>query len=129
MLTFDLPRELRGQIEREARDAFPRECCGLIEGTGLRALALHPSTNIAPEPDRFAIDPALHIALRRQLRGTGRAVIGCYHSHPNGRPEPSAHDGDADFVWLIAALDAQGRHELVAHRRERGAWHRLALCD
>ena len=113
MVTFDLPRELRAQVEREARDALPRECCGLIEGTRegdtLRALALHPSRNFAPEPDRFEIDPALQFALLRRLRGMGREIVGCYHSHPNGRPEPSPRDRDCmasdGFVWLIAALE------------------------
>ena len=113
MRTLALAPDLRAQIEREARAAFPRECCGLIEGARdgdvLRALALHPSSNLAPEPDRFAIDPALHIALRRALRGTDRALIGCYHSHPNGFAEPSPRDREClasdGFVWLIAALE------------------------
>jgi proteasome lid subunit RPN8/RPN11 len=113
MKRLALARDLRGQIEAEAVAAFPRECCGLIEGTRdgdeVRALALHPSLNLAPESDRFAIDPALHIALLRRLRGTDRAIIGCYHSHPNGRPEPSPRDRETmasdGSVWLIAALE------------------------
>jgi proteasome lid subunit RPN8/RPN11 len=111
--TLALAAALRGQLEREAQAAFPRECCGLIEGMiGLSkgdAAALHPTPNIASEPDRFEIDPAAHIALLRRLRGTGRAIIGCYHSHPNGRPEPSWCDadsaGETGFLWLIAAIE------------------------
>ena len=119
--TLLLPDALRAQLYAEARAAFPRECCGLIEGiidsltlsvskgeAVARALALHPMPNIAPASDRFEIDPVRHIALMRQLRGTDRAIIGCYHSHPNGRPEPSQHDcesaGEENFLWLIAAL-------------------------
>ena len=67
---------------------FPRECCGLIEGerhgdTAV-AVALHATRNLAEASDRFAIDPAAQFALLRALRGTGRDIIGCYHSHPNG---------------------------------------------
>lgn len=113
--TLILPGELQAQLCAEARDAFPRECCGLIEGiltlslsTG-EAVALHPTRNLATARDRFEIDPAAHIALLRRLRGTQGALIGCYHSHPNGRPEPSPHDcesaNDVGFLWLIAALD------------------------
>lgn len=99
---------------RQARAALPGECCGLIEGAregdAARATALHPLRNLAAEPDRFEIDPARHIALLRALRGTGREIVGCYHSHPNGRPELSPRDrrsvaGD-DFIWLIAAVGA-----------------------
>jgi proteasome lid subunit RPN8/RPN11 len=64
--------------------------------------------NLAQDSDCFEVDPAAHIALLRKLRGTGREIIGCYHSHPNGRPEPSARDiagaGETGFLWLIAAL-------------------------
>ena len=117
-----LPAALRGQLEREARAAFPRECCGLIEGRregpAARALAFHPMVNLACEPDRFEIDPVAHIALLRRLRGTEREIIGCYHSHPNGRPEPSAHDvqgaGETDFLWLIAALENRAATPAIA---------------
>ena len=110
---LELPGPLCEQLKREAAAALPRECCGLVEGVcegrAARAAALHPLPNTAPEPDRFEIDPSAHIALLRRLRGTGRQIIGCYHSHPNGRPEPSPRDlagaGETGFLWLIAALE------------------------
>ncbi len=74
--------------------------------------AIHPTANIAQTADAFEIDPAAHIALLRRLRGTGREIVGCYHSHANGRAEPSERDlagaSEAGFVWLIAALDDEG---------------------
>ncbi len=109
-----LPAALSDEIAREARAAFPHECCGLIEGarTGdsIRAVALYPACNLAELPDRFEIDPAEHIRLLRRLRGTAGEIVGCYHSHPNGRPEPSPHDlrnaSESGLVWLIAASSA-----------------------
>ena len=106
-----LPGPLRARLLQEARNAFPRECCGLVEGTlsgsRMQAIALHSTQNLAREHDRFEIDPAIHLALLRQLRGSG--IVGCYHSHPNGRPEPSARDcaaaAEEGFLWLIAAID------------------------
>ncbi|HEY3639228.1 MAG TPA: M67 family metallopeptidase [Rhizomicrobium sp.] len=122
---FVLPAPLRAKLEQEAKRAFPRECCGLIEGiieTGIsglsndesdcvaRATALHPAPNLAAAPDRFEIDPVAHFALLRGLRGTHRAIIGCYHSHPNGRAEPSPRDisgaAETGFLWLIVALES-----------------------
>lgn len=99
------------QLIAEARAAFPNECCGLIEGTatpeGWRATALHGSKNLAADPARaFLIDPKVHFDLLRRLRGTERAIIGCYHSHPGGLGQPSERDRaeamDDGFVWLIA---------------------------
>ncbi len=117
-----LPRNQRVQIETEARVAAPRECCGLVEGTSVGGTfvvtAVHPMPNVAAAADAFEIDPAGHIALRRALRGTGREIIGCYHSHPDSQPEPSARDRAAaigtGFVWLIAALTAPDRAAIAA---------------
>lgn len=69
---------------------------------------LHEIPNIADDPSRhFLIDPQPQIELLRGLRDTDRTVIGCFHSHPRSRAEPSATDlksaaAEDDFVWLIA---------------------------
>ena len=102
----------RQQLAAEARAAFPRECCGLIEGVreanGVVALMLHSTANLSEEPDGFEIDPAAHLRLSRETRAAGREIVGCYHSHPHGRPLPSVRDRAAanaeGFIWLIAAL-------------------------
>ena len=117
-----LPPNLHDQLAAEARAAYPNECCGLIEGVRagdvIEALALHPTRNIASAPDRFEIDPAAHFRLQRSLRGTGREIVGCYHSHPDGAPEPSPRDrdmaGEEDFVWLVASVKADGACKIAA---------------
>jgi desampylase len=115
-LTVFLPPALRDAIFAAARAAQPDECCGLLEGERagdiVRILALHPTANLAPDPAAgFEIDPAAHIRLRCRLRNTGREVVGCWHSHPNGRTAPSERDRacgcEPDFVWLIAAVSGQ----------------------
>lgn len=98
-----LPPAFRSQIFAEARAAHPRECCGLLEGDGARITALHPTRNLAERPDRFEIDPAEQFRLMRE----GRRIVGCYHSHPGGRAEPSPRDAEfaseAGFLWLVCA--------------------------
>lgn len=107
-----LPADLRDRLLAEARAARPAECCGLLEGVregaSVRVLALHASQNLSSEPQTgFEIDPALHFRLLRSLRGTERAVVGCYHSHPVGKAEPSPRDRangcEVGFVWVILA--------------------------
>ncbi len=106
-----MPDGLCAQILREARGAAPRECCGLIEGwregENFRITALHPSRNLADGADRFDIDPRDQFAAYKTARAQGHAIIGCYHSHPNGRAQPSAIDlagaAEDNFLWLIAA--------------------------
>ena len=109
MRRVHLPDDLRAQILREARS--PRECCGLLEGTSdggtFRVLALHEVENLAGRADRFEMNPRHQIAAQKAARARGRAIVGCYHSHPGGRAEPSAVDlagaGEENFLWLVAA--------------------------
>jgi proteasome lid subunit RPN8/RPN11 len=114
-VTLILPSPLAAQIAAEARAAFPRECCGLIEGAWgenqARALTLHPAANLAITADRFEIDPALHLAAQRTARERGHVLIGCYHSHPNGLAELSEADrrgaAESDFIWVIVGQAAK----------------------
>jgi proteasome lid subunit RPN8/RPN11 len=110
-IRVSLPEGVREQILREARGAHPRECCGVIEGAReaeiFRIATLHPARNLADMPDRFEIDPQDQFAAHKAARARGHAIVGCYHSHPNGRAEPSMADqagaDEENFLWLIAS--------------------------
>ena len=112
----------QARVETLALGAFPAECCGLMEGTAdgaaVEVLALHPARNIALAPDRFEIQPEDHFAALRTARTNGRAIVGCYHSHPGGEARPSETDrqggGEENFVWLIAAPAGAGGPVAVA---------------
>jgi proteasome lid subunit RPN8/RPN11 len=135
MNTLRLAPDLRAQIEREAKAAFPRECCGLIEGTrthqATTANVLHPTRNLARELDRFEVDPADQFRILRAARANDAEVVGCYHSHPNGRAEPSERDrksmGEEGFVWVIAALSDPGNARLAAFIVQAGQFAPIAI--
>lgn len=92
----------------EATRAHPLECCGLLLGHGAVIERAVPTRNVHPDPARhFEIDPAALIAAHRAARQGGPQVLGYYHSHPNGRREPSAEDlamaERASRIWAIIA--------------------------
>lgn len=105
-----LAQPLRTRIQQLAREAAPRECCGLLlgarEGDLFRITTIHPARNLAMQDDRFDIAPQDHFAAQRSARAGGVTVIGCYHSHPGGAAQPSSRDlagaGEVEFLWLIA---------------------------
>jgi desampylase len=85
-----------------------REACGLLFGKLNHVTAVRPVANVAPDPVRqFEIDPAELFAAIRAERAGGPRWVGCYHSHPNGRAEPSETDrasaADDGKLWLIVA--------------------------
>lgn len=84
-------------IVGHALAAYPEECCGLLLGDGglqdARVGAVLPVENRHAQPRRgfeLAVD-AIACALAQERRG-GRAVLGVYHSHPDGTPVPSVRD-------------------------------------
>jgi proteasome lid subunit RPN8/RPN11 len=91
-----------------------------------------PTRNLSSDPSRFRVDPQEHINTNRRLRGTPRAVIGAYHSHPHGPAVPSRRDlAEAyypEFVWLIVSL-AEGEPHYRAYRIERGEPREVKLTS
>ena len=111
-----------------ARQGLPLEVCGLLLGPAAlvdgiaRIDELAPSPNLAAQEgaDRFEIDPALHLRMRREMRGTGRTVLGLYHSHPNGSADASRADHmggrlEPGLIWLIVPVLSGKAHHPAAY--------------
>jgi proteasome lid subunit RPN8/RPN11 len=94
-----------------AREAAPRECCGLLLGSDDRIVESVRTRNVAQEATRFLVDPSDHIAGRRHARDRGLDVVGFYHSHPHSSAAPSERDrkeaGYPDHLYLIASLGVE----------------------
>ena len=93
--------------------AHPHEACGLLLGKDGRLSEARVCTNVHPDPARhFEIDPQALIDAYRSARSGGPEVLGYWHSHPEGPPDPSATDrahatGDGR-VWAIIAKGRVG---------------------
>jgi len=107
-MEIEVSREVVLALVADARDAHPRECCGILLGEGARIETFVPTANVHPEPERhFEIDPQALIDAHRAARQGGPQVLGYVHSHPNGLARPSATDAAAASadgrVWVIIA--------------------------
>ena len=95
-----------------ARSTWPDECCGLIVHTP-RGLEARRGRNLAKGP-RFQLDPATLIRARR----ANEAIVGLYHSHPDGSTTWSTADQQGallagrpawpNVAWVTIGADAQG---------------------
>ena len=115
-----------------AANALPdAEICGLLLA-GEGEMISRPANNVAADPTRFfEIDPAALIAAHRAVRKGGQAIIGHYHSHPSGDPEPSRADA-ADAVpdgslWLIVTRDRARLWRAVPHGGVHGRFDAVAF--
>ncbi len=104
-LTLRIPNRLLQKIEQHALQAFPEECCGFLIGnpTGGRrnVIEVVPSQNLAisNRKQRYTVDPLEFSRLDAKLEGSGKEVLGFYHSHPNTPAKPSHYD--LEYAWQI----------------------------
>ena len=118
------------EMVAHAREDAPDECCGLLVGTADRIDEAARTPSAERSPNRYQIDPAAHFAVIRRLRGTDRAIIGAYHSHPRSAAAPSPSDireaYDAELVHVIVSL-AGAEPEVRAWRIREGVAAEVAI--
>ena len=127
-MIVEIASRVRETLLAEVVAAAGDECCGLLLGAPGRITALVPARNAAADPARsFEIEPATLLRTHREARGRGEQVIGHYHSHPNGRPEPSLRDaaravGNGE-IWLIIAAGTLNAWAVVGNDPGGSAVH------
>jgi proteasome lid subunit RPN8/RPN11 len=90
-------------IRAHAERSYPEECCGLLLGhdgpAGAAVAAIRPAENSRSDrrENRFEILPETVLAVHREARQRGLAVIGTYHSHPDHPAAPS--EFDREHAW------------------------------
>ena len=119
------------QITADAAASPDAEICGLLFGSDGFVERAEPCANVAPDPSQaFEIDPARLIAAYRAMRCGGPRLIGCYHSHPLGAPEPSPRDAAAanpdGWLWAIVAGGRLGLYRAVAGGPHHGRFEVVA---
>lgn len=105
-MSLTVTKKIAAQVRAAAEAAFPEECCGLLigampegfekPGRAVRADEARPLPNgweaAAQKTTRYQIDPKVLMRVERELTGTGRAIVGFYHSHPSVPAWPSPFD-------------------------------------
>ena len=119
-----MPQAARRALLAQARRARPRECCGLLVGRRRAVAFVFATRNLETDPNRFRVDDAAHIELRRVLRACTPAleVVGVYHSHPRGAARLSPSDVREAYYpqWIHVVVGLAGRASIRAFDLRRG---------
>lgn len=105
----------------------------MLLGMSDAILDIRAARNVARRSDdRFEIDPQILFDQARAERAGGVARIGHYHSHPNGRAEPSQTDAQGAAVepgqlWMIVAAGAASLWRADAPGGLHGCFERVPL--
>lgn len=107
-MTLEVTRQALEAMVAAAALSAPEEVCGLLLGRDGKVMEARAAANVALDKSRrFEIDPQALIDAHRAERRDGPQLLGYFHSHPAGPPEPSAIDremasGDGK-LWAIVA--------------------------
>lgn len=109
-MSVRLPRAVLDAIRAAGEASFPEECCGFLVGktpddfadpgrtvTVEEARPLPNGWESTARTHRYQIDPKVFARTEAELSGSGRAIVGLYHSHPSVPAWPSPFD--LDRAW------------------------------
>ena len=107
-------------IKRQASREYPLECCGILVGTtvssggmtftSVSSVTVAENVETEDRARKFAIAPELLLQVHRRAGSEGLAVVGYYHSHPDGLAVPSETDRLAAWPgvsYLILEVGAE----------------------
>jgi desampylase len=90
---IQVSRDVCANLLEHARRVPGQECCGLLAGRGGVITHVFPAANVAADPGKgYEIAPTEIVRMMREFRARELEFLGIYHSHPNGKNEPSPRD-------------------------------------
>lgn len=131
--SWELPAEVLEQIRSQARAGAPIEQCGLLVGIPeeRRIVAQIAMVNLDASEDHFTMDPREQFRATKSLRGTGREIVGSWHSHPFSPARLSDEDlalaVDETALYAVVSLMEPGEAPLRLHRVRQGRVSRIEV--
>lgn len=137
-MTLRVCASLREQVHAAAEEAFPDEACGLLLGPvpdGFErpgrvlsideARALPNGWEAGAKTNRYTLDSKALADLEKSLSGSGRAVVGVYHSHPDAPAWPSPFDLERAWpcysYWIVGVRSGKAAESRSWMRSEDGS--------
>ena len=117
-MSLKVSKNISEQVVAAAEKAYPEECCGLLlgpipaefekQGRAVQADEARPLPNgwdSSARTHRYSVEPKLLLAIDKELAGTGRGIVGFYHSHPDVPAWPSPFDLERAWpcysYWIV----------------------------
>lgn len=116
------------ELKQIAQKTYPHECCGVMVGSienGVKTVTeLIPAENQRTDSpaNRYLITPDLLNELEKKLKGTDRAIVGFFHSHPDVPAQPSTYDQDHAWPWYSYVI-------VSVNKGQAGEIHNWKLRD
>lgn len=136
-MSLKLGRAVESVAVQTCEKAFPEEGCGLLigpvpddfdrPGRALEVDEARPLPNgwdASAKTNRYLIDPRILAKVEAELSGTGRGVVGFFHSHPQVPAWPSPFDLTMAMpccsYWILQVRDGKAVDSRSWQRTEDG---------
>ncbi|HYA86362.1 MAG TPA: M67 family metallopeptidase [Nitrospirota bacterium] len=95
---------------------LPDEACGILAGKNNKVEKIYFMTNAKPGPAYYEMNAEEQFRVMKDIRESGRVMVGLFHSHPAGHAYPSRMDVEKaywpgsklpnypDVVYVIVSL-------------------------
>ena len=129
-----ITKEIVEEMEKHAKEEYPRECCGMLAGRKQVITKLFKTRNVAKSGDLYELDPLEQVEAFEEIDRLSLKLLGVYHSHPHHPCYPSALDIRRAFyhdtVFFIVSLLDFIHPQLKAFRmREGGVMEEGIIVD
>lgn len=119
-----VPPEIRRAMLAHSAWAYPNEACGLLAGDDMQIAMVFCLTNRLHSPSRYTIDPREYFGAMRYAERRGLAIVGAWHSHPEGDAALSGTDvassPGGSWITMVVGNRAPPGAVLRAFRTEDG---------
>ncbi|MEK7858667.1 MAG: M67 family metallopeptidase [Elusimicrobiota bacterium] len=123
-MSLSVTKAVEALVRSAAEAAFPEECCGFllgptpedfeVLGRPVVVEAVRPLPNgweSGERTRRYQIDPKLLAKVEEELSGSGRSIVGFYHSHPGVPAWPSPFDllraWPCYSYWIVSVMEGK----------------------
>ena len=106
---IEIPADIREAMISHAKQALPKEACGLLAGRDGRVEHFYPMRNADESPVTYRLDPTEQLRVFNELEDKGWELLGIFHSHTHSQAYPSETDRrqafypEAHYVLLSLA--------------------------
>lgn len=125
-MTEKLPEDLAHLLVKTAVRATPREICGFVLGDA-SGWFLMSITNLSPKDSGFIMDEGELLNVYQNYRDL---LVGIFHSHPSGAPQPSLDDAsyapEKLRYWIVTEFGVTEWDMNNGEPKEITAWDLVA---